>query len=336
MNFTHRSLMSSFLALSMLAACSAETGVPAGSEHIEIFDPALIDLIDPQAKWEVLSEGYGWSEGPTWDKAREQLYFTDVPGNKAYVWKDGEGTQVFLDPSGGTITEGFREPGANGLLYLDEGSMLLANHGDRSLQKLNLNDNSRLTLTESFQDKKFNSPNDLVMASNGDVYFSDPPYGLDGLDASPLKELDFNGVYRLSPAGDVSLVTDRLTFPNGVVLSPDNERLYIAQSDPKQAAIFSVDLNAAGPSAPKVFFDMSAYQGDDHPGLPDGFAMTQSGTFFVTGPGGVFVISPEGKALGRILTGSATANCTFGEDGQTLFITAHNRLLRIKTKAKAL
>ena len=301
---------------------------------VEAFHPRLSELIDPDAKPEVLSQGYLWSEGPTWDRKRSQLYFTDVPGNKAYVWKEGDGTTVFLDPSGSSSEEGFREAGANGLFYIGEDRVILGNHGTRAVEILNPEDKSRVTIVDMFDGKRFNSPNDLVQASNGDIYFSDPPYGLEGLNASPLKELEFNGVYRHSFEGETTLLTDQMTFPNGVVLSLDESRLFVAQSDPNAAGVFVIDLDTHNATEPSLFFDMQPYLAD-HPGLPDGFAMAESGEIFVTGPGGVFVLSESGDLLGRIFTGSATANVTFGGDeGRTLFITAQDRLLRLPTKVR--
>lgn len=305
------------------------------NDHIEIIHPRLSDLIDPDARWEVLSDGYQWAEGPSWDRQRQRLYFTDVPGNTAYVWTAQNGTTVFLDPSGGERTEGFREPGANGLFYTENDDLLLANHGARAVQVVNLTDKSRETIIGRYQGQRFNSPNDLVQAANGNIYFSDPPYGLEGLNDSPLKELDFNGVYRLSSDGGVTLLTDTMTFPNGVALSPDENRLYIAQSDPNAAGVFMIEPGQATLTEPDLFFDMQPYVGGDHPGLPDGFAITETGEIFVTGPGGVFVLDEDGTLLGRIYTGSATANVTFGgEDGRKLFITAHDRLLSLPTKTR--
>ena len=340
MTLTRRQFSLCGLSVVALSACTSQSKTsaekPHTSSHIEVFDPALEAIVDPNVEWEILASDFQWAEGPTWDKHREQLYFTDVPANKAYVWKESRGAEVFLDPSGSDATEGFREPGANGLLYVDTNRLLLANHGLRAVQMLNLEDQSRQNLIDRFDGKKFNSPNDLVMSSDGHIYFSDPPYGLAGLNDSPMKEQSHNGVYRLSPAGDVELLTDALTFPNGVSLSPDETTLYVAQSDPQQPVVFAIDINGNAPKAPEIFFDMKPYMSEAAPGLPDGFAMCETGDMFVTGPGGVFILSPDGQVLGRILTGSATANCAFGEAGRTLFITAQDRLLRIPTKALGL
>lgn len=313
------------------------SGAPAvpTQKHVEVIETHLSNLIDPDAQWEVLSDGYQWSEGPAWDKQRGQLYFTDVPSNTAYLWRQGSGTEVFLQPSGSSVTEGFREPGANGLFITDSGELLLANHGARAVQRINLDDKSRTTLVGQYQGQTFNSPNDVVQSSNGDIFFSDPPYGLEGLNDSPLKDMDANGVYRLSPDGAITRLADTMSFPNGVALSPDESRLYVAQSDPNGAAVFTLDPAAEGPREPQLFFDMQAYLEPANPGLPDGFAIAATGEIFVTGPGGIFILSEDGELLGRIYTGSATANVTFGGDnGRSLFITAQDRLLRIPTKVQ--
>lgn len=328
-------LATSLIAFSGCTAPKSDVNMGDTKPHIIVLDARLSDLVDPDAKWEVLSDGYQWAEGPTWDRERSQLYFTDVPGNKAYLWKDGVGTRVFLDPSGSSATQGFREPGANGLFYTSDDQLLLANHGERALQIIDLDDKSRSTLIDKFENKRFNSPNDLVQDSHGNIYLSDPPYGLAGLNDSELKELDFNGVYRLSTDGSLTLLTDSMTFPNGVSLSLDETRLYVAQSDPDAAGVFVIDSVNTVPSEPKLFFDMQNYVGGDHPGLPDGFARAASGDVIVTGPGGVFILSDRGQLLGRIMTGSATANVTFGgDDGRTLFITAQDRLLRLPMRVQ--
>jgi len=311
------------------AALKAET-----SSILDAFSPRFFDFISKKAELTVLGEGYGWSEGPAWDKARSQLYFTDVPGNTAYVWKEGRGVETFLSPSG-AIVEGFREPGANGLFYSRDGLLILCNHGKRGIESLDLDSKARTPLTTRYKGKAYNSPNDVVEAQNGDLYFTDPPYGLEGLDASPLKEQPHNGVYRLRKNGGVTLMINDLTFPNGAALSPDERWLYVAQSDPKAMHIYRLDLT--NPNAKKeLLVDLAPFSGPDLPGLPDGMVIDDKGNIFATGPGGVFVITPDGEVLGRIKTGKGSANCTFGEEGSTLFVTNHDRLVKIPTLTRGL
>lgn len=300
---------------------------------VEVFNSSLAEVIDTDQTFDVLGEGYKWSEGPAWDAQRQQLYFTDVPENKAFVWQERSGVRLFLEPSGARPeeTRGFREPGANGLMMGQDGRLLVCNHGRRAIEALDLATGEREALATEYRDRRFNSPNDLVQASDGVIYFTDPPYGLEGLDASPLKEQDANGVYRLAPDGDVTRLLDDMTFPNGIVLSVDEQYLLISQSDPKAPLIRRIKLSDT--SVDETWFDASPYM-NGKPGLPDGMVVAETGHVLATGPGGVFILAPNGQALGRINPGSASANCTFGEDGRTLFITAQDRLLRMRTKVR--
>lgn len=303
--------------------------------RIERQSAALDALIAPDARIEKLGEGYQWSEGPVWIPEGDYLLFSDVPGNKMYRWKEGEGVSVFLDPSGyaGPPTDAFREPGTNGLIRGPGNTILAADHGNRAIASIDLSTKQKTFLATRYQGKRFSSPNDLARASNGSIYFSDPPYGLAGLNDSPAKELPFNGVYRLDPDGTVTLLDDSLTFPNGVIFSPDERILYVAVSDPEKAQIFAYDVDARGNlSNRRLFADLTAEVGEERPGLPDGMAIDKAGNLFATGPGGVIVFSPDGTRLGKIITGTGIANLTFGEDGRTLFLTSHNMLARLRTK----
>lgn len=314
----------------------------AASSPYEIFDPKALDLLDTDQRFEVLGSGYSWSEGPAWDKKRQKLYFTDVPANKAYAWSRQGGLEIFADPSGAAVTEGFREAGANGLLYIGEDQLLICNHGLRSVQSMNLITGQRKTLVTHFKGKKFNSPNDLIINQSGDIFFTDPAYGLDGLNASPLKEQPYNGVYvqrnsnaATSQKPDTDILIEDMTWPNGIALSGNEKTLFISQSDPEAQHIYSLDLTQPN-AAKKLLVDLGTYSDGTNPGLPDGMVIDNQGHIFATGPGGIFIISPSGNVLARIKTGKASANCTFGEDGSTLFITNHDRLLRLPTKTRGL
>jgi len=325
-----------FIALTAagLASCANSTKAtnPTG-EIYDIFDDAFLQLVDLSETFQVLGEGYGWSEGPAWDKDRQQLYFTDVPGNVAYKWTAEDGVKEFLNPSGSNATVGFREPGANGLLFTANGDLLICNHGERAVQRMDIRTGARTTLANEYLGKKFNSPNDVISGQAGTIYFTDPPYGLEGLDQSPLKEQGLNGVYRLNKDGTIDLLISDLTFPNGVALSRENKTLYVSQSDPDAPHLYALDLT--NPDAKKEqFVDFSQFMNPESPGLPDGMVVDHLGNIFCTGPGGVFAITPSGRILGRIKTGKGSANCTFGEDGATLFITNHDRLIKLKTKTR--
>lgn len=316
-------------ALALPQAASAKRPVV-----FEVFDGRASAALEDGAELETLADGFTWSEGPTWDRVRQRLYFTDVPGNVAYSWSEEEGLSTFLDPSGVAASgaQGLREAGANGLWFGADGQLYLCNHGERAVQRMDVETKARETLAGAFEGQRFNSPNDLVRAADGTIYFTDPPYGLEGLNASPLKEMTANGVYRLAPDGAVERLFDELTFPNGIALSPDERWLYVAQSDPEAPHIFRAPLREGRPAGPlKRIFDASAFLAAGDPGLPDGMAVSAAGTLFATGPGGVLVLSPDGDLLARILTGRATANCAFGgADGRDLYITANDRLMRAR------
>ncbi|MBJ7320270.1 MAG: SMP-30/gluconolactonase/LRE family protein [Brevundimonas sp.] len=295
---------------------------------------ALDRLIAPDARLETLASGFTWSEGPVWIADGGYLLFSDVPENRIHRWSERDGVSVFMEPSGydGPDASVFREPGSNGLIAGPRGSILMADHGARAIARVDLATRAKTLLATRYGDARFSSPNDLVQASNGAIFFTDPPYGLKDMDRSPLKETAYNGVYRLDPDGVVTLLDDSLSFPNGIGLSPDQRTLYVAVSDPERPLLLAYDLSRTGPAMkPRVLMDFSDQVGPSNPGLPDGMAVDRAGHLFATGPGGVHVLTPEGRSLGRIDTGGAAANCTFGEDGRSLFITAGDRLLRLRT-----
>jgi gluconolactonase len=297
-------------------------------------DPALDALIAPDAAAEILCDGFIWTEGPVWIAEGGYLLFSDVVGNKMYRWSDERGVSVFLDPSGTEDPDPalFSEPGSNGLIRGPAGTILLCDHGNRAVAGLDLRTRERTFLAAHFEGKRFNSPNDLALHSSGAIYFTDPPYGLTGLNSSPIKELDHNGVYRLDSGGTVTLLDDSLTFPNGLVFSPDERILYVAISDPDLPIWVSYDVDAHGLLANKrIFADASADAAAGLPGLPDGMTIDRQGNIFATGPGGVHVFTPGGERLGRIDLGQKIANCTFGEDGSTLFLASTNLVARMRT-----
>ncbi len=320
------------------AFAQAEKADPKVLGTIERFDPRFDKLVPPGAAVEKLAEGYDWSEGPIWDRKGRFLLFSDVPMNTVYKWSEATPTAapvVFLKPSGytGKAPRG-GEPGSNGLTLDREGRLILCQHGDRRVARLEA-DGSFKTLANKFEGKRFNSPNDAVYASDGSLYFTDPPYGLEGGNRSPLKEIPFNGVYRLAPDGTVALLTKELTYPNGIALSPDEKTLYVANSDSEKAIWMAFDRKSDGSVGPgRVFFD--ATRGTKTlKGSPDGMKVDALGNLFATGPGGVLVFDPDGTHLGTINTGVPTANVGWGgPDGSTLFITADMFLARLKTTTK--
>lgn len=301
---------------------------------IERKDKRIDRLVPLDAKLEKLAEGYNWSEGPVWDRHGSFLLFSDVPENTVFQWKEGQGAKVFLKPSGYTgSTPRGGEPGSNGLVMDPEGRLVLCQHGDRRVARLEA-DGKFTTLADRYEGKRFNSPNDAVFKSNGDLYFTDPSYGLLKGNDDPAKELKFNGVYRLSKDGKITLLTDEVAFPNGIGLSPDEKILYVASSDPSKAIWMAYDLKEDGTLGKgRIFADVTEL-GKKKKGLPDGFKLDSAGNLFATGPGGVLIFDPDGTHLGTIETGEATANCAWGEDGYTLYITADMYLGRIRLSTR--
>ncbi len=297
-------------------------------------DPQFDLLIDKHSKIEILADSFLWSEGPAWVKEGKYLLFSDVPANTIYKWKEGEGISEFLKPSGYTGRMPYsNEPGSNGLIINKDGQLVACEHGDRRVSSMPLDRGGKRTLADNYRGNFFNSPNDVVQKSNGDYYFTDPAYGLPEQDKPNAK---VKGIYRISKDGTVTLLVDNMT-PNGLAFSPDEKTLYVAQSLPKNAIIMSFPVKADGtPGAGKIFFDATPMVEQGLKGLPDGLKTDISGNLFATGPGGVLVISSSGKLLGRIDTTQPTANCAWGDDGSTLYITANMFLCRVRTKTRGM
>lgn len=341
-------LLSAFVLLGFAVACSTAT---RGDDEkaaktlgkIERIDPAFDDLIGPDAKLEVLVAGHIWTEGPVWvPREGGFLLFSDIPRNRVYKWQEGKGESVFLEPSGGTGKNAhlLKEPGSNGLLLDPEGRLVLMEHGDRRVGRVDNWDSKQKTpLAHRYMGKRLNSPNDGAFKSNGDLYFTDPPYGRALKNPSgeefPDRDLDFCGVYRLSKDGQLTLLTREMTKPNGIAFSPDEKTLYVANSDPSKAIWMAFPVKADGTLGEgRVFFDATKMGGKDRPGLPDGMKVDTKGNVFATGPGGVLVFSSAGIHLGTIFTGVPTANCAWGDDGSVLYVCADKALTRIKTKTR--
>ena len=318
------------------ATLGAQSSAPVG--RIERLDPAFDALVPSGARIELLAEGFDWTEGPVWRKSGGYLLFSDIPRNAINRWKAGEGITTFLRPAGysGAAPAG-RELGTNGLAFDAQDKLVMADHGNRQIARLNDSIFTRSTLADRYDGKRLNSPNDLVFHPNGDLYFTDPPYGLDGNNASKVKELPFNGVYRLKPTGELTLLTKDLTFPNGIAISPDAQTLYVAISDASNPRWMAYDIQPGGTIARgRVFFDAAPLVARGGRGAPDGMKVDARGNLFATGPGGVLVFSPAGKHLGTIVTGERTANVAFGDDGSTLYMTADHKLMRIRLTTKGL
>jgi gluconolactonase len=296
---------------------------------------ALAHVLDISAPVEVLAEGFIWTEGPLWIPDQQQLLFSDVPANKVYAWTEAGGTRVYLNPSGYTGTEQLAgESGSNGLaMSHDRHYLYLCQHGDRRIARMEalLREPQPvfITIADQWQGKRFNSPNDLVVSTQGQIYFTDPPYGLKQQDDDPEKEIPFQGVYRRDLDGTITLLIDSLSRPNGIALSPDEKTLYVANSDPEKAIWMAYELDEQGDIVNgSVFYDATAMV-PEYKGLPDGMKVNREGVIFATGPGGVWVFDPAGKPLGRIDTGEATANCALNAAQTFLYICADDYLMRV-------
>ncbi len=318
----------------LLLTSTAFAQTPKSIGRIERLDPGLDAYVDADAKVEVLAGGFTWTEGPVWvaDDDGGHLLFSDIPRNSIFKWSESRGTELFMRPSGYTgVTYYGLEPGTNGLALDSKGRLTACEHGDRRVSVLTKNGGKR-TLVDNYQGRRLNSPNDLVFDSKGSIYFTDPIYGLPERAKDPSRELDFCGVYRLDPNGKLHLLTKQLARPNGIGLLPNEKTLIVAQSDPENPIWMSFPIKADQTLGEgKVIFNAKQYM-SEFPGLPDGLAIAKDGTIFGSGPGAIYVFRPDGKLLGRLITGGRTSNCTFSPDRKTLYITADSYLCRVRLK----
>ena len=298
---------------------------------VERLSPDIDNLIEKSAKIEILADGFEWSEGPVWSSQLNSVLFSDVPENVIYSWNEDNGLGTFTRPIGysGNVPN-LKKAGTNGLTIDADGNLIICMHGDRKITRLEkLNINRKVTLVNSFDGNLLNSPNDLVYDSKGNLYFTDPPYGLLEGDNDKLKEIEFNGVYKVSPNGDIEVLVKNLTRPNGISISNDEKILYVANSDKNNPVIMQYDLSEEGAKNPSVFFDGRELTKKDI-GLFDGLKVHPTGNVFATGPGGVLVIKENGDHIGTIRTEVRTANCAFDENFQYLYMTSDMFLTRIK------
>ena len=298
---------------------------------VERLSPEINNLIEKNARIEILANGFEWSEGPVWSSQLNSVLFSDVPENVIYSWNEDKGLGIFTRPIGysGEVPN-LKKAGTNGLTIDAEGNLIICMHGDRKITKLEqLNINKKATVVNSFDGNLLNSPNDLVYDSKGNLYFTDPPYGLLEGDDDKLKEIPFNGVYKLSPNGDIEVLIKDLTRPNGISISNDEKTLYVANSDNSNPIIMEYELSEFGVKNPQIFFDGNELARKDV-GLFDGLKVHPTGNVFATGPGGVLVIKENGDHIGTIRTEVKTANCAFDENFQYLYMTSDMYLTRIK------
>ena len=305
--------------------------------NVQIFDESAKIFVNEDSRIELLADSLYLSEGPLWIDKLNSLLFTQVASNKVFNWNENDGLSVYLDPSGYTgivPAEPDGLVGSNGMVLNSNGDLILAQHGDRRVAKLIDWDNEAPefeTLAGRYNDKLFNSPNDLVYADNGDLYFTDPPYGfgLEKLLTSELKEQPVNGVYKLTKSGEVVLLVEDILLPNGIAISNDNKTLYVNSSDVEYPIITKFDITENGLENRDIFFDGTELIKSSE-GWFDGLKVHSSGNIFSTGPGGVLILTPEGKHLATIGTTSNALNCAFGNNEEYLYITAFDYLARVK------
>ncbi len=314
----------------------AKTDAKAIIGTVERLDPRFDLLVPKDAQLEKIADGFIWTEGAVWYKPGKCLLFSDIPNNVVHKWQEGQGTSEFLKPSGytGTAPRGGKagdEPGSNGLSVDSQGRLHLCEHGDRRVTRIE-KDGKKTVLADNYMGKRLNSPNDLAIHSSGDLYFTDPPYGLA---KGAKRELDFTGVYRISAKdGKISLVSKDLSSPNGIALSPDGKKLYVTHRS--SWMVFPVNEDGTTGAA-SVFVDTKKWTVSGAGGGGDGLKCDAQGNIFATGPGGVCVMAPDGTLLGRFVTGDRTANLCFGgDDGQTLFVCVNHRMGKVRTTTKGI
>lgn len=321
----------------MLIACGSNNGKEKADKRktvgtVERLHTSLDKLINPTAKVEVIAEGFIWSEGPLWVDEHQFLLFSDVPSNKVYKWSERKGLEEYLTQAGytGKIERG-GEMGSNGLLLDLNGNLVLCQHGNRQIAKMDaplvLPKSSYISLANRFNGKKFNSPNDIIQRSNGDLFFTDPPYGLNDQEIEK-KELGVNGVYKLDTLGTLTLLIDTLSRPNGLALSPNEDKLIVSNSDGQKPMLFAYNIdNNDSLKAAGVVFNFQKYGG-----APDGFKIDDQGNIFTSGPGGIWIFNDEYVPIGKIKLPHAVSNCCLADEGKTLYITAGQQVLRLQMR----
>ena len=303
---------------------------------VERIDPALDAIIKADATVEVIAEGFEWSEGPLWIEDQKVLLFSDVPKNVVYKWTEEKGKEIYLTPSGRTGSMPYGgEPGSNGLTLNSEGKLVLCQHGDRRVAlmdaPLTAPEAKFISLADNYQGKKLNSPNDAVFNSKGDLFLTDPPYGLPQQAEDTTKETPFQGVYKASN-GTLTIITDSLTKPNGIAFFPGEKTLLVANSDPDKARWYAYDLSENDSVVGgRVFYDATE-NAKTEKGLPDGLKIDKQGNVFATGPGGVWIFNRDGKVLGKIKISESTSNCALSPDEKTLYVTADMYVVRVRLR----
>ena len=322
-----------FARLSFYKAVPGPVAIPVSEVNVEVIrnDPAMDAIVGANPKILKLAEGFQFTEGPIWIREGGYLLFSDPNANTIYKYVPDGQLSVFRTPSGysGADIAEYGQPGSNGLTVDRQGRLTINEHGNRRVTRLE-KDGTLTVLADRYQGKRLNSPNDLVYRSDGTLYFTDPPFGLPKFFDDPRKELPVSGVYSVY-RGQLQQIATDFTGPNGIAFSPDEKYLYVTNWDDKKKAIMRYEALPDGTLANgRLFFDMTAAPGED---ALDGMKVDQQGNLFVSGPGGLWVISAEGKHLGTIIAPMHAHNLAWGdEDGKTLYLCARSGLYRMRLK----
>jgi gluconolactonase len=309
-------------------AHGADATLPAPGAEVIRFDKALDALIEPGTQIEKVAGGFKFTEGPMWREGR--LWISDVVGDKIYAVSPAGQVELLIDKAGG-----YKDPplgkylGPNAMVTDKDGTAILAQQGGRKVVRIERQLNGKLKLVpflDTFEGEKFNSPNDLVFAPDGSLWFTDPSYGLAGGDNDPAKEIPFNGVYRYAD-GKLTLAIKDLTLPNGLGFSPDGKTFYVCNSGPKMA-VHRYRVAADGSLSESEV--LIAFPDGSGPGVPDGMKVDSAGNVWTTAPGGIRIVAPDGKILGQIRLPETAANLAWADGGKTLYITAQTSLYRLK------
>ncbi len=300
--------------------------------RIEILDKKAKKFLSENSQIRTVARGFNWAEGTVWLKDQQALLFSDVPENKIYKWSEAGGLSVWLEPSGYTGPKDQKRDGSNALIINDNNQLVICQHGDRRIAimdaPLTKPEPKFITLADNWRNKRLNSPNDATY-HNGELYFTDPPYGLPGLDQDPGKELGFSGVYRIGHNGATFMVIDSLLRPNGIGFAPTNEIMYVSNSDPNRAIWMKYEMGTNGNAVSgKVLYDATNLVGKLN-GLPDGLKVHPSGYVFATGPGGLWIFSPEDEVVAKIHIPQATANCAFDDTYSHVYIAADSTIIQV-------